>query len=104
MNYIIKGNAGELSLMPETVTESVMQNVRCIVSTIKGEVPMDRDFGLAGRFIDKPITAARAILITELLEALSAYEPRAKLVSADFEIDPNIPGKLIPIVEVEINE
>ena len=104
MNYIVKGASAELSLKPESVTESIIQNVRVIVSTIRGEVPLDRGFGLAGRFVDKPMSAARAILVTELLEALSAYEPRAKFVSADFELDPNIPGKLIPIVEVEIDE
>lgn len=104
MNYIIKRNTADLSLMPESVAESVIQNVRVIVSTVRGEVPLDRNFGLAGRFIDKPLPAARAILVTELLEALSAYEPRAILVSADFEIDPNVPGKLIPIVEVKIDE
>ena len=104
MSYIVRGAFTELTLKPDSVVESVIQNVCVIVSTIRGEVPLDRGFGLAGRFLDKPMSAAKAILITELLEALSAYEPRAKLVSADFDIDPITPGKLIPIVEVEIDE
>ena len=103
MAYIVRAEKPDnLALVPENTVESVLQNVRVILSTIKGEVPLDRTFGLAGKFIDKPINVAQAILVTEVLEALEAREPRAQLVSAGFEVDEAIPGKLIPVVEVKI--
>lgn len=103
MNYVVKAQEqAELVLVPETTVEAVLQNVRVIISTIQGEVPLDRTLGLAGKFLDKPINVARAILVTEVLEALEAREPRAQLVSAEFEVDKDTPGKLIPVVEVQI--
>lgn len=103
MNYTVKAQKQSgLVLVPESTVASVLQNVRVIISTIQGEVPLDRTFGLAGKFLDKPINVAQAILVTEVLEALEAREPRAQLVSATFELDEDNPGKLIPVVEVKI--
>lgn len=103
MSYMVKAQKEtSFSLVPETTVEAVLQNVRVILSTIQGEVPLDRTFGLAGKFLDKPINVAQAILVTEVLEALEAREPRAQLVSASFELDEDNPGKLIPVVEVKI--
>ena len=103
MSYTIKAQKQDgLVLVPESTVEAVLQNVRVIISTMQGEVPLDRTFGLTGKFLDKPINIAQAILVTEVLEALEAREPRAQLVSATFEIDEDTPGKLIPIVEVKI--
>jgi hypothetical protein len=103
MNYTVKAQEqSSLTLSPSNTVEEVLQNVRVIISTIKGDVPLDRAMGLRGKFLDKPISVAKAILVTEILEALEAYEPRAELLSADFDIDENVPGKLIPTVEVKI--
>lgn len=105
MTYTVKAQKeNSFAVMPESTTEAVLQNVRVILSTTKGEVPLDRNFGLAGRFVDKPINVAQAILVTEVLEALEAWEPRAHLVSASFELNEDDPGKLIPVVEVKITD
>jgi phage baseplate assembly protein W len=55
------------------------------------------------QFIDKPMAVAKPLLISEITDAISAYEPRAEVVNVTFEIDDNAPGKLIPIVEIEVN-
>lgn len=103
MSYTVKAQKESgLVLVPNTTVEAVLQNVRVIISTIQGEVPLDRTFGLAGKFLDKPINVAQAILVTEVLEALEAREPRAQLVSASFDYDEDTPGKLIPVVEVKV--
>jgi len=43
----------------------VMQNVRIILTTRKGTVPLDRDFGISQEFLDSPIniTQAKAVSI-----------------------------------------
>lgn len=103
MSYIVKAQEQQpLVLLPQSTAEAVLQNVRVIISTIRGEVPLDRNLGLTGSFLDKPINVARSLLVAEVLEALEAYEPRAQLVSAEIEISADVPGKLIPIVEVKI--
>lgn len=102
MAYIVKGyQPGKINLAPESTEEEVLQNVAMIISTVQFSVPLDRGFGLAGRFIDKPIQTAQAILVSEVLDAVEKYEPRADIVSVTFEHG-ETPGILIPIVEVNI--
>lgn len=83
MAYIVKAfTPGKLNLAPETLEEEVLQNVAIIVSTPKFSVPLDRGLGLAQRFIDKPIQVAQSILISEVLDAVEEYEPRAEVTKA----------------------
>lgn len=93
-----------ISLNETDVVTSVLQNIAIILSTRQQTVPLYRDFGLPMRFIDKPIPVARPMLVAEIEEAISEYEPRATVVGVTFEIDESAPGRLIPTVEVEINE
>ena len=86
MAYIVKAfTPGKLNLAPETLEEEVLQNVAIIVSTPKFSVPLDRGLGLAQRFIDKPIQVAQSILISEVLDAVEEYEPRAEVTNVTFE-------------------
>jgi len=103
MTYTVTTNATEdINLAPQTVIEEVVQNVAMIISTPQFTVPLMREFGLPMRFIDKPIQAARSLLIAEIYDAIEKYEPRAIIQSVSFEEDHEA-GKLIPKVEVKIN-
>lgn len=102
MAYTVKAYALEkINLAPEDTTEEVLQNVAVILSTPKFSVPLERGLGLAQRFLDKPISAAQSILISEVLEAIEEFEPRAEVENVTFELGDR-PGTLIPIVEVKI--
>lgn len=104
MAYIVKGGVPEtISLAPETTVEEILQNLKMILSTPQFTVPLNRGFGLAGRFIDKPFQVARTMIIAEVLDAVERYEPRAEVISVTCEGD-GMTGKLIPIVEVEIHD
>lgn len=104
MAYIVKAYALEkISLAPENTTEEVLQNVAIILSTPKFSVPLERGLGLAQRFLDKPIQAAQSILISEVFDAIEAFEPRAEVENVTFELGDR-PGTLIPIVEVNITD
>ncbi len=62
MAYIVTANTGgKINLAPKTREEEILQNVRFLLSTPKFTVPLDRDFGLAQRFIDKPLPVAISI-------------------------------------------
>lgn len=107
MAYVVTAYENKkISLAPETVVEEVLQNVAMIISTPQYTVPLDRGFGLPQRFIDKPLPVAQAILVSEVLDAIEEYEPRAEVESVSFvqeQQDAQV-GKLIPRVEVKIIE
>jgi phage baseplate assembly protein W len=94
----------EIRLNESDVVASVLQNIAIILKTRQNTVPLYRDFGLPGRFIDKPIHIAKPMLIAELTEVISKYEPRAVVIGVRFENNQRQPEKLTPIVEVEIND
>lgn len=81
---------------------SIKQNIAMILSTPKGEVPLYREFGLDQSFLDKPIPVARVLLVAAAKESVEKYEPRVEVIRVDSDIDPAIPGRLIPRVEVNI--
>ena len=53
------------------------------------------------RCIDKPIQVAQSILISEVLDAVEEYEPRAEVTNVTFEAG-ETPGLLVPVLEVNI--
>jgi len=102
MAYTVKAFALEaVNLAPESTLEEILQNVAVIISTPKFSVPLERGLGLSQRFIDKPIPAAQSILISEVMEGISAFEPRAEVENVTFELG-DTPGSMIPVVEVNI--
>ena len=104
MSYQVNAYGLSKIRLNETDTvASVLQNVAIILRTWQNSIPMHRGLGLSGQFVDKPIPAAKPLLVAEITDAISEYEPRAVVVGVTFAIDENIPGKLIPTVEVEIN-
>ena len=92
---------GGINLMPASEVEEIYQNVRTIVTTIKGTVPLDREFGIDGAVVDLPINVAKAKLTNEIFRAIRRYEPRAVIESISFKGEDT--GRLIPIVGVSIN-
>lgn len=105
MSYMVSSqNMDSITLNETDTVKSVLQNVAIILKTRQQSVPLCRDFGLPMQFIDKPIPVARAMLVAEIHEAIAKYEPRATVLNVTFEVDYNVPGTLIPTVEVEVTD
>ena len=103
MTYEINGGeTPPINFAPATIAEEVMQNVRMIISTVKYSVPMDREFGIDGAVVDRPINIAKAHLSNEIFRAVRRYEPRAVIESIEFNGDES--GQLTPKIKVQINE
>lgn len=100
MNYLIDPLKA-IDFSPDTEIEEILQNVRIILTTVKGSVPLDRDFGIDGSYVDKPIPVARAKLSAEIMKAVQKYEPRVTISSISFSGSQD--GVLVPKVEVRIN-
>jgi phage baseplate assembly protein W len=85
-----------------TGVSEVMQNVRTILTTRRGTVPLDRDFGISFDFLDSPINQTRARAEQEIFLQLKKYEPRAILRQIIWNTN-LIKGQLFPKVRVEVN-
>lgn len=105
MNYVVSLDA-EIDFSPSTEVIEILQNVRTILSTRKGSVPLNRDFGLSWSYVDMPTPVAQMQMRSEIMDAIEAYEPRAKVVSVEFNSSQTdgIDGCLRPVVTVSIGE
>lgn len=105
MNYTVT-LGGEIDFAPANETIEILQNVRTILSTRVGTVPLDRLFGLSWEHIDKPYLVAKSLVTVEIFDAIQKYEPRAKVQSVEFEASEQNPmeGLLRPKVIVSIGE
>lgn len=83
-DYIVPLTGG-VNFAPKDEVSEILQNVRTIINTRIGTVPLDRDFGVSWDHVDKPIAVARAAMIEEVIEAVHEYEPRATIRSVNFE-------------------
>ena len=88
----------EIVIKPANEIEEILQNVRMIIGTIQGTATMYREFGIED-LIDVPINVAEARLTATIAENISKYEPRARLLSVEYENDEE---GLNPRVVIEI--
>ena len=88
-----------IEMMPATVEEEVLQNVRMIAGIWRGSVALDREFGIDSGLLDAPIGQVSGQLTAELTSAISTYEPRARLKGLKIE---RSDGRLEPILELGV--
>ena len=94
----------EINMFPKTILEEILQNVRVLLSTIRGTVPLDRELGLTNSFIDEPSPRGMMQLAILAIETIQDYEPRVEVTEIDFEprmVDA-MDGRLFPAVKVRI--
>ena len=80
----------------------IMQNVRTILSTAKGSVPLDREFGLDSAMVDEPESILRARRVADIVSAIETYEPRVMVTHVDWRGDGD--GVVQPTVRVRIKD
>ncbi len=83
--------------------EKALRDVAAVLATPKGSVPLYRDFGIDTQFLDRPMPAAKQLLRSQVREAVERWVPEAAVLSVEFEEDRSCPGRLVPVVEVEID-
>ena len=98
------GGLGNLEYWENETVRSVIRNIKIILSTQRGTVPMYRDFGVdMGAFLDYPVPEAEIRMIAPIREAIEEWEPRATVKNITFQHTTGVFGRTIPCVEVEIN-
>ena len=101
---LIVTTENKLNLAPKNEREEIYQNIATILKTIQGTVPLDRDFGVDGSYIDLPMPMAKGQWQAEIIDAIERDEPRVRVLNVDFKensIDA-MDGILSPVVTVEI--
>lgn len=101
-----------ISGLPQALTigatgiESVLQNVRIILTTLAGELPLDREFAGPGAYIDQPVNVVKRRAMVEWIEAIETHEPRVIVTKIEFTEDPDaaVEGRLYPVATVTIKE
>lgn len=90
---------GSIDWQPDTELEEIIQNVRTIITTLKGSVPLDRGFGVNVALTDAPMTVVKGRLTIDIIEAVEKYEPRAEVKEVTFSGD-GAEGIVYPVVKV----
>jgi len=103
--FVVSTQEGEISFGNQSVVQEVIQNVRMIITTPKGTVPLDREFGIDNGSIDRPLAIAQARMSSDIVAQVKRYEPRARVTKIVYsDSSAAIDGKLKPIVRIEIND
>lgn len=104
-SYPVALSAG-INFYPATVAEEVVQNVRTILATRVGTVPLDRAFGTAWDMIDQALPAAMQLARADIFDAISKFEPRAVVEEIRWEGDAESAedGILRPVLTVSLAE
>lgn len=97
--YIVSANTDTLQFGELDTVSSILQNIRVLLSTPKGSVPLYRDFGVDMDFVDLPLPAAEQRARVALKESIEQWESRVTVKSISFS---RADGTLVPTVEVEI--
>lgn len=89
-----------------TGVPAILQCVRTILSTVKGSVPLDRDFGVSATFLDNPLPEAMAAYTGEVVDEVERQEPRVVVTQVEFQarVGEAMDGRLYPVVRVKIKE
>ncbi len=81
--------------------EKIADNVANILKTRLSEVPYMRDMGINPDYMDMPISEVKGLIISDALEAISSYEPRAEVIEIDV-VDTTAEGDLVIKVVIEV--
>lgn len=102
INPVINQLQQGISLAPSSVALEVIQNVRMIVTTVRGSVPLYRDFGIDPTIIDAPTQIAEAKLSTDIIRQVRKYEPRAQITNLTFQQTTD--GHTTPHISITVKE
>ena len=103
MLLTISNDDTAINFTPASIAEEVAQNVRFILATRRGTVPLHRAFGVEVSALDSPMSAAPDLLTAGLISAIEQYEPRARVTGVTWSSD-IIAGTLAPTVTISLQE
>lgn len=84
-------------------TEDLYKQLNNLLSTRKGTITINRDFGIDWNVLSQPLDEAESSFVVELMEQIEAYIPELKASEIEFTVEPEN-GKIIPTITIERSE
>jgi len=82
----------------------IAQCIKTIITTWRGSVFLDRQFGIDPAIIDQPENMVLANLMIDVTDQIEKYEPRAEVVSINFDQSNLNDGVIVPVVKFRVKE
>lgn len=104
--YVVDPTQPAALVIGDSGIASKLQQVRMVLTTVKGSVPLDRTFGLRMVFLDRPLPQAMAEYTGETMAEVQAQVAGVTVESVEFKEDADeaVEGRLFPVVTVSIEE
>ena len=77
----------DINLSPQTLEEEVVQNIAVILASVRGTIPYMRHFGRNPRAEGRPVPIVKNMIVSDVFQQISDYEPRAILGEIKVEED-----------------
>lgn len=84
----------------EEIDKELARQAEVLMSTRKGSIPMDRDFGIDMDILSEPMSDIATDLMAELLEQFEKYIPALNVASVRIS-DATDQGTIKPIITLE---
>jgi len=84
-------------------TRELLRCARALFSITQGTLPMDREFGISAKYIDRPVSVATNFYIVEAREKVEKYLPECEIKKITFKTDENS-GRLKPSIVLTLKE
>ena len=93
-----------LAIIPQTELEEIIQNVKTILSTPKGSVPLMRDFGVSWDLIDTITPELELKIKEEVFTQVERWEKRAKVKKVAVETAQDGKARITVTLKTEYGE
>ncbi|MHB0864766.1 GPW/gp25 family protein [Paenibacillus sp. SEL3] len=95
-----------IDFAPATKEEELRQNLFVLLTTWRGSVVLNRQFGFDPGALDEPTEVSKALITSQIYELVGEYEPRILIQEVQFVNPQDDPagGRLIPVIYFEEQE
>ena len=87
--------------MGDDVAQDVERSFTAMFATLKGTMPLKREYGIDPSVLDNPLSVAKTLLAEEIYTCADTYEERAQVLDVSFDYDPETDA-LCPIIQYEM--
>ena len=71
----------------ETIPADVLQNIKLLLGTRRGEMETDRAYGISWEAIDKPLDEAMRMINLDVVDQIEIYETRSRVTDVNFDAE-----------------
>ena len=106
MDFVVDTTLPATIVIGATGLVGLAQEVRTLLATRKGSVPLDRDYGVDWSFVDAPVTDAMPRIVAEYARQIERYIPRVQVRSITFAPAKSeaLEGRLCPVVSLSVRK